>query len=67
MSTVIFVGQKKPEKHLVQEQTYKYRPDSDMKERILSDLEKHLNSTLDQFIIDLDIKVTLKEYDTKNT
>jgi hypothetical protein len=67
MSTVVFVGQKKPEKHLVQEYVYKYHLDAAMKDKILEDMKKHLNNSLDQFIIDFEVKVTLKEYDTKNT
>ncbi len=67
MSTIVFVSQRVPEKKLLSEHVYKYHPDSSMKEQIIQDLKKHLSSTLEHLIIDLDIKVTLKEYDSKNT
>lgn len=67
MSTVVFIGEKKPEKNLIQEQSYRYHPDSVIKDKILEDLRKHLNCSLEQYIIDLNIQVILKEYVTKNT
>lgn len=67
MSTVVFVGQRKPEKNLVQEQIYRYHPDALIKAKIMDDLQKHLNCSLEQFIIDIKVDVTLKEYDTPHT
>lgn len=65
MSTIVFVGQKIPEKRLISEQTFKYHPDGEMKEQIIQDLKKHLNCSLEKYIIDLNIQVILKEYDPK--
>lgn len=66
MSTIVFMGQKVPEKRLISEQTYKYHPDTEMKEQIIQDLKKHLSCSLERYIIDLNIQVILKEYDSKN-
>lgn len=65
MSTVVFVNQKKIDKKLIQEFTYKYHPSSDMKEQILKDLHEHIKCDLEDFIIDVDIRIILKEYDKK--
>lgn len=67
MSTIVFVSQRKPEKHLIQEIIYKYHLDSAMKDKILEDLKTHAKSSLEDYIIDIDVKITIKEYDTKNT
>lgn len=67
MSTIVFAGQRIPTKHLVKETDFKYHPDQPMKDKILEDLKKHLACSLEDYIIDLDIRITLKEYDTQNT
>jgi hypothetical protein len=66
MSTIVFVSQRAPERHLISEQIFKYHPDTATKEQIINDLKKHLGSSLEHLIIDLDVKVTLKEYDTNH-
>lgn len=67
MSTVVFVGKIVPEKRLVDQEVYNFHPDSKMKEEILKDLKKHLSSSLEDVIIDLEIRVTLKRYDNRNS
>ncbi len=67
MSTVVFERQIKPEKKLVQEIVYGYHPDSLMKAQILKEVEEHVKHSLEGFIVEVNIKVSLKEYDTKNT
>ena len=67
MNTVIFMSQSTPERNLVKEINYKIRPDSDTKEKLINEIKTHINDSLERYIIDVDIRVTLKEYDTKNT
>jgi len=64
MSTIVFVGQSWPDKRLIKDTAYDYHPDSDMKAQMISDLEKHLGDTIpEKVIIDIKIRISLKEYD----
>lgn len=63
MSTIVFVSQRIPERRLLTELVYRYYPDSELKDQIINDLKKHTGGSLDKYIIDLKIEVTLKEYD----
>lgn len=69
MSTVVFVGQYKPEKNLVQETVYKYYPDAELKEKIVAEVKKNDMSPIldDKAIIEINVTVTFKEYVSKNT
>lgn len=67
MSTIVFVGQKIPIKHLLRETNYRYQPDSSIKEKIIADLVKHIGSPIpENIIIDIDIRIDLKEFDLDN-
>lgn len=63
MSTVVFIGQEKPEKRLLHKLLYKYYPSAEMKEQIIKDLKAHIKDGLEQYDFEIDVKVTLKEYD----
>jgi hypothetical protein len=64
MSTIVFTGIRVSDKKLLKETSYRYHPNSDMKEQILADLKKHIDGPIpENIIIDLNIDITLKEYD----
>lgn len=67
MSTLVFMGVNVPEKKLIQEQIYRYHPSADMKAQILKEVAEHFKNPLEDFIVDVHIKISLKQYDTKNT
>lgn len=65
MSTIIFIGTDVPEKHLVKKHKFKYRPDKEMLEKIMRDLAQHSRVSLDNVDIDINVEITLKEYNIK--
>lgn len=67
MSTILFLSHKVPDKKLISEHFYKYVPDAEMKAKIIAELQKQLDSSLDKYIIDLKIEINLKEYDLTYT
>ena len=66
MSTVVFVSHKIPEKHLLSERTYKYFPDSTIKDSILADIVRHSGISIEDYDIEFDLKIILKEYKNAN-
>jgi len=68
MSTVVFVSQEVPEKKLLSKITYRLHPDFVLKERIMEEIQKHIREQVpSDAILELDIQLTIKTYDTKNT
>lgn len=69
MSTVVFVSHNKPDKKLISEYVYKYHPDSELREKIISEVRKHLQEYVvtDDMIEELNIEVKFKSYDSKNS
>lgn len=64
MSTVVYVKTNSPDKKLIKEHVYHYHPDSEMRDKIMKDIAAHSNEVLENFIIDIKIEVSLKQYDT---
>lgn len=65
MSTIVFLNHKIPERGLISELIYRVHPDSKIKNIIISDIQKHLNRSVEDYSIDINITCTLKEYEKK--
>ena len=64
-SVVIYKKEEIPEKGLIKAIYYSYHPDSDTKERIIDDVKKNLKCELDDYVVGIDVTVSLKEYHIK--
>lgn len=74
MSSVVYLSHLKPDKKLLEEIVYGYYPDSEMKDKIMNDIMKHMKVTSipDDTVVDISVKISFKKYDiktndTKNT
>jgi hypothetical protein len=64
-SVIIYKGDNVPEKNLIKAVYYGYQPSSSMRDIIIEDVKKHLKCDLDEYVIGIDVTVSLKEYDVK--
>ncbi len=66
MSTVIFIGTQVPENYLIRQHKFKYFPDKEMKDKILSDLANHSKIILGEDLrIEINVEISIKEYQNK--
>lgn len=63
MSTVVYSTTIVPDKKLVKEHIYKYHPDAAMRQKIEEDIKKHSNEVMENFVVEINVEVRLKQYD----
>lgn len=64
LPALIFVQQIVPDHKLENTFVYKYLPISEMKEQILQGLKDHTKIDLEEYIVDINIEIVLKKYNT---
>ena len=62
---ISFVSEVVPDKRLEKTLVYRYYPISSMKDEILQHVKEHLKCDLEDFIVDVNVEINLKMYNTK--
>lgn len=68
MSTLVLTSVEVPEKHLKSKTKLKFHPDVKMKEQIIEEILGHMADPPESdAVVELEIYLCIKKYDTKNT